>query len=120
MFSDSAIALIGTYQRYISPHKGFSCAYRASSDRPSCSAFAQRVIRRFGLLEGLLLLRLRFAACSASAAVLSESKPNEKVKNDACPLFSKEGAGCVGGAAASELALGLEVVDCLGASPQRS
>jgi putative component of membrane protein insertase Oxa1/YidC/SpoIIIJ protein YidD len=96
MLSDGAIALIGGYQRYVSPHKGFCCAYRAQTGRPSWSEFARRAIRRLGLIEGLLLLRLRFAACTTSAAVLSESKQSEEVKNEACPLFSKEGATCVG------------------------
>jgi putative component of membrane protein insertase Oxa1/YidC/SpoIIIJ protein YidD len=96
MLSDGAIALIGGYQRYVSPHKGFCCAYRAHTGKPSCSEFARRAIRRHGLFEGLLLLRLRFAACSTSATVLSENKQTEEVKNEACPLFSKDGAACMG------------------------
>jgi hypothetical protein len=41
-------------------------------------------------------LRLRFAACTVSAALLSENQKTEEVKNEACPLFSKEGASCMG------------------------
>jgi putative component of membrane protein insertase Oxa1/YidC/SpoIIIJ protein YidD len=96
MLSNGAIALIGTYQRYVSPHKGFCCAYRVHTGRSSCSEFARRAIRRLGLIEGLSLLRLRFAACTVSAAVLSENQKTEEVKNEACPLFSKEGASCMG------------------------
>ena len=43
---------IGAYQRYLSPYKGFCCAYRAHTGRASCSALGARVIRRHGLLAG--------------------------------------------------------------------
>ena len=96
MLSNGAIALIGTYQQYVSPHKGFCCAYRAHTGRSSCSEFARRAIRRLSLIKGLLLLRLRFVACTVSAAVLSENQKTVELKNEACPLFSKERASCLG------------------------
>ena len=35
-----ALVAIGAYQRYVSPYKGFCCAYRAHTSRASCSALA--------------------------------------------------------------------------------
>jgi len=49
-------AIIG-YQRYVSPHKGFCCAYRAHTGRKSCSVLGFRAVRRYGVLAGLAVLR---------------------------------------------------------------
>jgi putative component of membrane protein insertase Oxa1/YidC/SpoIIIJ protein YidD len=58
-----ALASIGVYQRYISPYKGYCCAYRAHTGAHSCSTLALRAIRRHGLLRGLGILRWRLAEC---------------------------------------------------------
>ncbi len=58
-----ALAAIRLYQRYVSPYKGFCCAYRAHNGRASCSALGARVIRRHGLLAGGVLLRRRLRRC---------------------------------------------------------
>lgn len=60
----AALALIRAYQRFISPYKGFSCAYRVHTGGHSCSAFGHRAISRHGLLFGFMLLRRRCARCS--------------------------------------------------------
>ena len=61
-----ALAAIRGYQRHLSPHKGFSCAYRAATGRASCSRHGYRVIERFGLWSGLALLRRRLRLCGAT------------------------------------------------------
>jgi putative component of membrane protein insertase Oxa1/YidC/SpoIIIJ protein YidD len=71
MLSSSAIAVIGFYQRHVSPWKGYCCAHRMRTGRASCSGFAKRAIGRAGLRRGLCLLGRRFAACSASARALA-------------------------------------------------
>jgi len=58
-----ALCSINLYQRYLSPAKGFSCAYRVLTGRDSCSAYGYRVIARHGLLNGWSLLRRRLHAC---------------------------------------------------------
>ncbi|MGM9482723.1 membrane protein insertion efficiency factor YidD [Roseateles sp. NT4] len=63
MLREPALAAIGIYQRYVSPYKGFCCAYRAHTGGPSCSALGTRVIRRHGLLAGTVLLRRRLRRC---------------------------------------------------------
>lgn len=60
-----ALAAIRGYQRWISPHKGFHCAYRVHTGCAGCSALGHRVIRRFGVWDGLPLLRERMARCGA-------------------------------------------------------
>ncbi|WLI89874.1 membrane protein insertion efficiency factor YidD [Massilia sp. R2A-15] len=58
-----ALAAIRAYQRYLSPHKGFSCALRGATGGRSCSAYGYRAIARAGLRQGLRLLRRRLKAC---------------------------------------------------------
>jgi putative component of membrane protein insertase Oxa1/YidC/SpoIIIJ protein YidD len=57
---------IRLYQRHISPHKGFSCAYRVHTGRSSCSVLGARAVRRFGVFPGLKLLRERLHLCGVS------------------------------------------------------
>ena len=58
-----ALWAIRAYQRYLSPWKGFSCAYRVLAGRDSCSAYGYRAIARHGLRIGLPLLQRRLRAC---------------------------------------------------------
>jgi uncharacterized protein len=58
-----ALAGVGAYRRYLSPHKGFACAMRVHGGGQSCAAFAERVIGRFGVQRGARLLRRRLARC---------------------------------------------------------
>jgi putative component of membrane protein insertase Oxa1/YidC/SpoIIIJ protein YidD len=58
-----ALAAITLYQRYLSPLKGYSCAFRVHTGRDGCSAYGKRVISRHGLRVGLILLDRRLAAC---------------------------------------------------------
>lgn len=58
-----ALWLIRFYQRYISPHKGYACAYRLAYGGSGCSGIGLRLIRRYGVLSGCLLLQKRLAYC---------------------------------------------------------
>ena len=59
----AALFAITLYQRYLSPHKGYCCAYRSYTGGASCSVLGFRAIRRFGVWDGLALLRARLARC---------------------------------------------------------
>jgi putative component of membrane protein insertase Oxa1/YidC/SpoIIIJ protein YidD len=61
-----ALAAIRFYQRVLSPHKGFRCAYCAYTGRASCSALGYRAIRRFGLWQGLSVLDRRLEKCGVA------------------------------------------------------
>lgn len=56
--------LIRLYQRFLSPMKGYSCAYRAFTGRDSCSAYGYRVIERHGVILGYQLLQRRMNQCT--------------------------------------------------------
>lgn len=62
----AALFAIELYQRYLSPHKGYCCAYRIYTGSASCSVLGYRAIRRFGLWDGLALLRERLALCGVA------------------------------------------------------
>lgn len=57
------LAAIRSYQLYVSPYKGFCCAYRELTGRASCSAFGYRAVRRYGVFSGLGLVRQRTHLC---------------------------------------------------------
>lgn len=114
-----AIALIGGYQKHISPQKGFSCAHRLLHGGESCSQYMKRLIAQEGLVEAMRASRQRFQACRESNQILkarysyrcqNEDSPNpeqeakqrrqrrkktsqEPVHNDSCPI--DEIADCV-------------------------
>jgi putative component of membrane protein insertase Oxa1/YidC/SpoIIIJ protein YidD len=58
-----ALQLIVGYQRYVSPYKGFRCAYAYGTGCASCSQLGFRAIRVRGVLDGTRLLFARFARC---------------------------------------------------------
>jgi putative component of membrane protein insertase Oxa1/YidC/SpoIIIJ protein YidD len=61
-----ALGSIEAYQRYISPRKGFVCAYRVHTGCASCSAIGWRAIRRYGVTRGLGVLRRRLYLCGVA------------------------------------------------------
>ena len=60
------LAAIRAYQRYISPYKGFSCAYREHTGHASCSTFGFRAVRKFGVFRGLIMQRERTSLCGVA------------------------------------------------------
>jgi len=62
----AALGAIRVYQRYVSPHKGFVCAYRVHTGRCGCSQLGYRAIRRFGVYKGWRVLRQRTALCGVA------------------------------------------------------
>lgn len=71
-----ALAGITLYRRYLSPIKGFSCAYRLHRGGASCSAHGYRVIERYGVRTGLRLLRRRLNCCSRVHYEHATTRPN--------------------------------------------
>jgi putative component of membrane protein insertase Oxa1/YidC/SpoIIIJ protein YidD len=64
------VGAIAGYQRYISPHKGFSCAHRILYGGESCSQFVKRVIIEAGVLTAVKASRQRFQSCKESNRIL--------------------------------------------------
>ena len=80
--SPLACWLIDLYQRYISPRKGFCCAYRVRHRRrDSCSQYAKRAIAKLGLLPGVRLLGRRFDKC-ANACKALRYEPKQRLHKE--------------------------------------
>lgn len=65
-----ATAIVG-YQRYISPYKGFCCAYRVKHGGVSCSEYVKQTLLRHGTWQAIPAIKRRFAECKAAATTLS-------------------------------------------------
>lgn len=67
---NTATSSILGYQRFISPHKGFACAYRVLHRERSCSEYAKQAIAQKGFFAALPLIRQRFQACKQASQIL--------------------------------------------------
>jgi uncharacterized protein len=118
--SSLAVELIGLYQRWVSPVKGFSCALRTfRRRRQSCSQFGRRVIERFGLLPGVRLIRRRFDKCRHASLILdyeaARRREDDKARREAWCAGADVTRGCDGSSAACEVAsLAPDVCDLAG------
>lgn len=97
LFRPLLLLAIRAYQRYISPYKGFSCAYRVHTGCASCSAFGYRAIRRYGSVDGLTVLRRRLKLCGETYRHHHPSQPINYQRGDCdpgCDLSCDHGAAC--------------------------
>ena len=65
-----ALASIEFYRTWLSPIKGFRCAWGVYSGRDTCSGIGLRAVRRAGLRRGWLLMQRQFDRCTLAAEVL--------------------------------------------------
>lgn len=81
------LGAISTYQRYVSPYKGFCCAYRINTGRKSCSALGFRAVRRYGVIAGLAVLRRRTYLCGVAHRRFSpvHGRPHHRQRGDCDP-----------------------------------
>jgi putative component of membrane protein insertase Oxa1/YidC/SpoIIIJ protein YidD len=78
----AAISIVNAYQQYISPHKGFTCAYRTAYSAPSCSEYFKQIISSNGLWSALSELLHRGKECSMAAKMLAEIKKDKDGKQE--------------------------------------
>jgi len=76
-----SIIIINLYQKYISPHKGYCCAYRVDTGEDSCSQYAKVTIEEHGLFSAFPHIREQFDRCRFSAERL-KAKHKKKSKDD--------------------------------------
>jgi putative component of membrane protein insertase Oxa1/YidC/SpoIIIJ protein YidD len=84
MFSNASLWAITAYQNWISPYKGFRCAYSVLQGGTGCSGYAKWQIKALGLLPALPKIRARFQACRAAMETLQRkrTKANRKRKTE--------------------------------------
>jgi len=64
---------IRIYRRFVSPYKGFSCAYRIQYGGLSCSQIILKIVKSKGMAEGMPLIRERFHQCHLASKRLKNS-----------------------------------------------
>lgn len=78
-----AVGLIASYQRYLSPLKGYRCAHRALHGGESCSQFVKQALLQYGAGDAWRLARQRFAACaSAHVILMNENQPPSRPEQE--------------------------------------
>lgn len=79
-----ALNIIRFYQHFISPFKGFCCAYSHHTGHASCSTLGFRAIQRYGVIDGFFVLRRRLYLCGVSHRRYSPPKlrPHRKQRGD--------------------------------------
>ena len=92
------IGVIKFYQRFISPHKGFCCAYSVYHQTDSCSVAAIGILKQNQTItDSIQDIRARLMACRQAHVALQELKEKEKQKekkSNACG-DSLEGVDCI-------------------------
>lgn len=76
------IFLITLYQRYISPYKGFRCAYGCYHQTLSCSGMVKNIIAEHGLIAGWPLIKQQFAACRLAYETLQQEDDRNNRRNN--------------------------------------
>jgi len=69
---------IATYQKWISPHKGFVCAHRVLHRGESCSQYIKRSILEHGLWNAIPLVQERFEDCKVANAILKAQRERQE------------------------------------------
>jgi putative component of membrane protein insertase Oxa1/YidC/SpoIIIJ protein YidD len=82
-----AILLIVFYQKFISPFKGFRCAYAVLRGGDSCSEAVKKIVRDKGLLGGYRDIRARFQACKEANETLIRNRQRRRGRNDCDECF---------------------------------
>ena len=70
-----ALAAIRFYKRFVSPRKGYACAYRVHTGAASCSTLGYRAVARYGVFRGLGVLGLRFEQCRLKHERYGQRRP---------------------------------------------
>lgn len=101
MASNLATLTIHGYRRFVSPYKGFRCAYHALYDRGSCSDIALKIAARHGALTLVRLLPLQAARCRAASLQVGRPDPERDLANEEGPNTDKLKRGLADGVLAA-------------------
>ncbi len=75
-----AVTTISGYQKFISPHKGFSCAHRVLYGCESCSQYFKQVIAEEGILTAIANAKGRFQECREANEILKKRREKSQAR----------------------------------------
>lgn len=78
IFDRMAIATVKSYQKHISPYKGFRCAHRTLYSSDSCSQYFRRMIAQEGLVSAIPLFQKRLEECKAANLILQAERRQKR------------------------------------------
>jgi len=85
---------IDAYKRFISPYKGFRCAYSSLHGGASCSTQVRMIVHSKGVIHGWADIVAQFAACKSAASILisqsADSNSDEEDDNEEKPKPKKQ------------------------------
>jgi len=91
MLKSIAVGSINLYQKYISPYKGYRCAYGVYHQNGTCSSIIKSRIQEHGLIKAYPMIKGQFQACKVAYLALQENKnvlgdggEDKKKKNSDC------------------------------------
>lgn len=106
------IFLITLYQKHLSPHKGFKCAYACYHRSLSCSAMVKNIIAEHGLTTGWPLIKQQFANCHLAYQLLeTEREKQERERRERRRRHNRQQRDCFSKEDRCDCAL--ELGDCL-------
>lgn len=71
---------IRVYKQYISPHKGFSCAYRILHQEQFCSSYFQTCVREQSFSHACISFQQRLFDCHQANLILQNNVRNRRQK----------------------------------------
>jgi len=74
MLKSIAVGSINLYQKYISPYKGYRCAYGVYHQNGTCSGIIKSRIQEHGLIKAYPMIKGQFQACKVAYLALQENK----------------------------------------------
>ena len=77
-----AVTAISGYQKFISPHKGFSCAHRVLYGCESCSQYFKQVIAEEGIITAIANAKGRFQECREANEILKKRRSQCKANRN--------------------------------------
>ena len=93
LINNSILFIVRGYQLYISPHKGFSCAYKKLHNEQSCSSYFYTCVDRYDLNTASTMLQQRFKECNQANQVLN-SQANQKKKQNSKKQSKENDSSC--------------------------
>lgn len=92
------VFFIDFYRKFLSPVKGYKCAYGLLSGRDTCSGYGRKVFLRHPPLLAIKLLKKQFVRCQKSAINLNRIDDDEgTMVYDICGIPVCKGKDRTGG-----------------------
>lgn len=76
-----SIQAIQSYQKHLSPHKGFSCAHRRLHGAESCSEYFRKTVGTYGLSKAIPLFEQRLIDCKLANATLKAKRLSKNTQS---------------------------------------